>query len=346
MDKIEVSSDTLKEALSLSETILQEIELSSTTLTTIALKASRLARLIGDYDHQQIFAYEASGYPGKAKGIPQDVWRYLELAGRVYETEVDGVIKEHGKTASIEELENRILACKESLSVATDAPISISSANPNQWVKSPEGNAQERRGLRNTIGELSQLVANRRAFIHSYVSSVYYNLKYSSIQSDIFSRVRDRVDSKIGYLVPDAVKKFIAVYENLRSDNSEDWSNAVHSCRRILQDTADSLYPPHEGKEGKKLGKDNYINRLIAYIEDNSSSSRFQELVGSNLKYIGERLDAVFKASQKGSHSMISSQEEADRYTIYTYLIVGDILQLREDLSLQQETIPKGETQN
>lgn len=81
-----------------------------------------------------------------------------------------------------------------------------------------------------------------------------------------------------------------------------------------------------------KLGPDNYINRLIAYVEENTDSKRFEEIVGSHMKYLGERLDAIFQAAQKGSHDVISTREEADRYVIYTYLVVGDILSLREEV--------------
>lgn len=37
------------------------------------------------------------------------------------------------------------------------------------------------------------------------------------------------------------------------------------------------------------------------------------------------------KSAQKGSHETIFSKEEADRYVIYTYLIVGDILSLTKN---------------
>jgi hypothetical protein len=163
-------------------------------------------------------------------------------------------------------------------------------------------------------------------------------LKFSSIADDVFSRLRERVDSAIGMQIPIAVKRLAAVYDNLRSENPEDWSNAVHSCRRILQDFADAVFPPREdkivkekGKEKRiKLGKENYINRIMAFIENRSSSKRFNDIVGSHLRFIGERLDAVFEASQKGSHDTIISREEADRYVVYTYLIVGDLLSLIE----------------
>jgi len=131
------------------------------------------------------------------------------------------------------------------------------------------------------------------------------------------------------------VQKLSAVYENLTSDNAEDWSNAVHSCRRILQDLADAIYPQREdavievGGKPKtiKLGPDNYANRIIAFLRENSQSERFEAIVGSHLSYIGERLDSVFQAAQKGSHSTVT-RDEADRYVVYTYLVVGDVLSL------------------
>jgi len=82
-----------------------------------------------------------------------------------------------------------------------------------------------------------------------------------------------------------------------------------------------------------KLGQEQYINRLIAFIEDHGSSTRFKHLVGSHLNFIGERLDSIVQAAQKGTHDEIVSPQEADRYVIYTYMIIGDILALLEDTS-------------
>lgn len=69
-------------------------------------------------------------------------------------------------------------------------------------------------------------------------------------------------------------------------------------------------------------------NRLIQFVESYSCSGRFNSIVGSHLGYLGDRLDSIFKATQKGSHSLITDKDEAERYVIYTYLIVGDILHL------------------
>lgn len=187
--------------------------------------------------------------------------------------------------------------------------------------------------MQRATGEL----AFRRTSVYDYAIRKHYEIRFSSLAEDVFGRIRSRIDSSIGGAVPDAVRKLTAVHDNLVSDNPEDWSNASHSCRRVLQDLADAVFPPQDtsrtrfvdGKETKiKLGADQYINRLIAYIEDSSASSRFKEIVGSHLHYIGDRLDALFRAAQKGSHSTVT-QEEADRCVVYTYLIVGDILSLR-----------------
>lgn len=109
----------------------------------------------------------------------------------------------------------------------------------------------------------------------------------------------------------------------------------VHGCRRVLQDLADLVFPPtkiprKKGKKEIKLGSDQYINRIIAFTEDASKSKRFKHVVGSHLEFLGECLDSIFEAAQKGSHANILEREEADRYVAFTYLIVGDILSLTD----------------
>jgi hypothetical protein len=340
MDDILATSEGLKEALLLSESIISDIELNASSLSNVALKASRLARLVGHFEKQKIFLYEVSGYPTTPHGVEKKTWELVKLAERINKVKDGDEVKETASLESLEQLHFDLEAAKDSLAVAKDADVSLTSANPNQYVSAPIGNKRERDSLRASISNKSKFIAKRRAYIYEYVSSVHYEIKYSNISNDIFSRIRSRVDEKVGSIVPDSVQKFTAIYENLISENTEDWSNAVHSCRRILQDTADVLYPARESKKievnGKdriiKLGSENYINRLMAYVEENVTSKRFEEIVGSHMKYLGERLDSIFQAAQKGSHDIIASQDEADRYVIYTYLVVGDILQLKDEI--------------
>lgn len=330
----------LADALELSETLLRAIELSQLPLTNIALMASRLARLLNDFDHQQIFAYETGGYPFQATGITPEVWRLAELAGRTYQKKDKDQVKTYAHTDSIEQMESSLESSKLGIDAARDPNVSLSSANPSQYIGTGGGNLLERNRLHSKVMELSGRLSSRRSFIYTYVLQKNLELKFSGIAGDSFSRIRHNADSLIGAAIPSTAQKFSAIYENLKSDNPEDWSNAVHSCRRVLQDLADHLFPATDSPRIKmmgskevevKLGVDNYINRLACYAEDNSTSERFKAIVGSQLSYLGDRLDALFQAAQKGSHSVISSREEADRYVVYTYMLVSDLLQLKAD---------------
>lgn len=331
------SRHALSEALALSDEILRNIELREIALADIALKTSRLARLLNDFEVQKIMEYEVAGYPLTPSGIESAIYQLAVVAGREFQ-HTDSKTKQVVNRifcTSIEELEHEIKSTEVALASARDPDVSVSSANPRQTVFSPVGNRFERDTIRSNATLALRRLSTRRSFIHSYVVRRYHELKFSGIADDIFTRIRSNVDGVIGSKVPDAVNKLSAVYDNLQSENPEDWANAVHSCRRILQDLANAVFPPCSDREGIvdgkkqviKLGEDNYINRLIAFLETRASSSRFEQIVGSHLAFIGNRLDSVFRAAQKGSHSIVS-KDEADRYVVYTYLVVGDILSL------------------
>ena len=334
------TSQALREALLLSDVILKNIELSEIPLANSALKACRLARLMNDSQFQKVMEYEASGYPSSPDGVEPTVYHMAVLAGREsqHKDEKTGKITKHIYLSSIEDLEQESKSVDVALAAARDPDVSVSSANPHQTVFNPMGNAFERRTIRSSAAIAQKRLSSRRSFIYADVLRRHHELKFSGIAGDIFSRIRENVDSSIGKNVPGAVEKLAAVYENLQSENTEDWSNAVHSCRRILQDLADVIYPARadivktiNGKDRSiNLGTDAYVNRIVAFLEERTTSERFKEIVGSNLNFIGDRLDSVFKAAQKGSHAVIVTREEADRYVVYTYLIVGDVLSLVE----------------
>ncbi|MFX1373498.1 MAG: hypothetical protein ACFFCE_16720 [Promethearchaeota archaeon] len=337
------SKENLEEALQLAETIIKNIELSELELSVIILKVQRLSRLLNDFQMVEIFGYEASGYPTNPEGVPDDIWKLGLIAKRRYKTKDENSeeLKEYMYLESIENLEFQVKSFQIAMNSARDPDVSVSSANPRQMVWSPLGNKSERISIRNSTLRAKGRLAERRAFVYNYTLDNYTELKYSKISEDIFSRVRIKVDRRIGELLPDSVKRFLAIYENLKTENPEDWSNAVHSCRRILEDLADAIFSPDEdrilevnGEEKQiKLDKDHYINRIITFISDHSESKSFNNLIGSNLYFIADRLESVLKASHKGTHDTIFSKEEADRYVIYTYLIVGDILSLTEEES-------------
>lgn len=309
--------DIFEEARILCEEILKNIELDELPLHSIVLKASRVARILKDSDMQMILQQEASGYPSTPTGVPAEAFRLAKIANRVskYKDKETSEVKESCYTQSIQEIEATIDA--EQASLKACGPNLVGPRRQHQY------------SIQSWTGRL----ASRRALVHGYVADQLTELVFSNLADTVFTRIRLDVDARIASLVPESVRKFSAIHDNLKSDNPEDWSNCAHSCRRILQDLADVLFPTTTDRvasNGKKikLGNDNYINRLVCFAEDRSESTTFSGVVGSHLGYLGDRLDALFVAAQKGSHNTISSREEADRYVVYTYMIVGDLLQL------------------
>lgn len=331
-----MNSGRLKECTDLSSEILKNFELSELPVSKIILKCLRLCRLLGDKDGILLFTYESSGYPTTPSGMPADSWRISKIAGRRYIEKTE----KHGKPVEIErarvqllsELEEVIAAQKIQLAAANDPNISIASANPNQVVFAPRGNTDERTSVINAIKQNQNLLQKVSGNLYTYILQLYNNLMYGNIVEDTFTRARLEANEKLAKLCPDAIKKFVSVYDNMDSNNPEDWANAVHSCRRILLDMADALYPPQDqpiSVNGKaiKVGAEQYINRLIQFVSSKVESKTYADVVGADLSSIGIRLDAINNAVCKGTHVDVS-KDEASRYIIHTYLLISDIISL------------------
>lgn len=336
-----MAKTVLDETAGLSEELLTDIEYSRIPLEETLLKCSRLARLLNDQDAMEWLQQELVGFETNPQGtglIPV-AWKAAVRSGRKNKPErssKEGEWKSESVCAdTVAVLESRVTTFREQLKVTFDPSPSMSS----QSVINPiaPSNSQERRGLSNRIIADRDILQRIKNSIYSYVVSCNYSLKFGAITQDVFDRTRQRVDAELATLCTVAAKRFVSAYEDLRSSNTVDWSNAVHSCRRVLQDLADSLFPASQtpierGGRLIEVSIDNYVNRLICHIEDQSGSETYSAVVGSTLKYIGERLDALANAGNKGTHHEVK-KDEAERYIIYTYLVVGDILALKHDSS-------------
>lgn len=331
-----MNSARIKECTELSSEILKNFELSELPVSKIILKCLRLCRLLDDKDGILLFTYESSGYPNTPSGMPLDAWRISKIAGRRY---IEKNVKQ-GKTVEVErarlqlisEIEEVIAAQKIQLAAANDPNISITSANPNQFIFAPTGNTNERASVITAIKNNQSLLQKVTGSLYAYILQIYNNLMYGNIVEDTFTRARLEANDKLAKLCPDAIKKFVSVYDNMDSSNPEDWANAVHSCRRILLDMADALYPPQDqpiSVSGRtiKVGTEQYINRLIQFISSKAESKTYADVVGADLSSIGMRLDAINDAVCKGTHVDVS-KDEASRYIIHTYLLISDIISL------------------
>lgn len=324
--------DKKKECTILAKEILKNIELSELPFKSILLKGLRLCRLLNDEIGIKIFTYEATGYPLNDKGkLTAEAWELCLISGRRHlEIEKDGSYKEYAFTSTVGEMESLVEIQSKRMKILSD-PTSYSEGFTPYMIEVSK-NTNERLGIVNSIKDNSKRIEIIKLKIYDYIIKIYNELLYANLVEDIFRNNRNIVDGKLVKYCPETIKKLSSIYDNLSSSNKEDWSNAIHSCRRILKELADNLYPATNkiikvGKKEIKLGEEQYINRLIQYIDGKSNSKTYNNIVGNSLQNIGNKLDSLNDAACKGTHDEVT-KFEAERYLIYTYLFLGDILSL------------------
>jgi hypothetical protein len=311
------------DALVLAEELLTDVELGRIEPLAIARKASRLARLLDDTDAMAWLAYETGGY-GSGK-LNRDAWAAALRSGRVSPND-DG--RPSANVRTLGELSQALAAATLELQNA-DSGVSHS----EQAVLVQRQRAARLNSLHEAVSHTQGVIDRILGAIHSYISERYQELRFGSAVESAFGIVRADVDRSISDLVPRALPMIAAAFENASSQNPEQWQNAASTCRRLLMTAADELRPPGPDVDGRKMGPGNYVNRLVDWVVSQSQSKTAARMVAADLSYLGPRLDAADQAGQKGAHvgSKPVTRYEASRYVTGTYLVLGDILQLRAD---------------
>ncbi|HEX8399300.1 MAG TPA: helix-hairpin-helix domain-containing protein, partial [Pyrinomonadaceae bacterium] len=175
---------------------------------------------------------------------------------------------------------------------------------------------------------------------HKYASELYNKVAFSNTPQTSLDILRAEVDSKLLDLAPEAAEKLMIAFKSVSSNNSEEWSHALTSCRRLIEDLADALYPPKdELVNGRKVGKNQYKNRLWAFMDASIESESNRELAKTHVDYLGNYLENVHKLSNKGVHATLT-RIEAIKAVFHTYLTVADILNyLNKDLSQKDKKL-------
>lgn len=173
--------------------------------------------------------------------------------------------------------------------------------------------------------------------VFTYLCTVERDLAYIGVNADIFERHRRRVESFLSEISPRVLEQFTAAYRRAREDDPESKTHALTTCRRILESVADVVYPPRaqpvtdaSGKP-RDVGPANYINRLWMFMGDSMAGNTQSKLLLATLKDFGDRIDTVYALTNKGVHDDVA-QAEVDTCVMQTYLLVGEILRIFEDL--------------
>jgi hypothetical protein len=315
-----VTSSRREEALRLAEEILGDIELSRVSPVDAARKTSRLARLLDDSEALEWLHYETSGFPTKETGgLTAAATAAAKRSNRLAQIDQEG--QPSYWTPSLGALQADIDAASAALQAGGGAV-------GGDWSMAVENSrVAERTALRGTISRSKAIADAVVGSFYEYASARYQELRFGGAVETAFEVVRAEVDATIASLVPDALPKLSAAFENSTSTNPEDWASAAATCRRLLKAAADTLRPPGPPVDGHEMDESHYINRLVAWILEQEPSDTSAKFIEADLQFLDNRLHAAAKAGHKGAHDEVT-RVEAARYVTGTYLVLGDILRM------------------
>ena len=192
--------------------------------------------------------------------------------------------------------------------------------------------------LRATLMEARSVLARQRGAIADYLADTERQIVFGQVNSDVFERNRAYVDERLTEIAPQVLEQFEAAYRRHAEGDAEARSHALTSCRRVLKTLADVLYPATdetvEGIDGveRKMTDDKFITRLCQFATEKTEGSASREMLVSQIRALGERLDALNRLTSKGVHADVSPAE-VDQCIIQTYLAAGDLLRLADGRS-------------
>lgn len=182
-------------------------------------------------------------------------------------------------------------------------------------------------------------------------TKLYNKIVFSDIPQTAFDVLKVKIDDKLLDLDPELSEQLMLAFRGVTTNNSEEWSQALTTCRRLIEKLADNIYPPTDEKiKGRLLGKNQYINRIWAFMDKSIESKSDKELAKEHVDFIGNYLKSLHNKTHKGVHATIT-RYEAIKVVLHIYLIVGDILNYlekppKEDKKLNIHTASLDELQS
>lgn len=190
--------------------------------------------------------------------------------------------------------------------------------------------------------KLMELVRHRT---FTYLCEWERRFGYSSINDSIFGGYKATVDRLLSTGVPGLVEQFTAVYRRLNEaamndpdmPGEEELAQAITTCRRILEAVVDHVLPAQKepSATGHQLDQPAYRNRLFEFIKQANESGSVAKMTVALTKGLHDRYTAVSELTNKGVHASMALRA-ANLCALNTYIVCGEILQLKEQIEAQQ----------
>lgn len=329
-----------REALTLAEEALALLEISGNRLTPVVLKCLRLATLLDNTEAVDWLRLELRGY---REGVSTDgKWEpYATWSGRI--ASVDQQIgQKRYWIAPIEEIEAELDIALSDLDSLRLTPVTVQETGSEQQYrylptvgeKIINSITAKRLEKANLIRRWKQIVACLRGALQDWLAQTAVELRYGTILEDTFDRVRTRFDEFLSRHAPAVGERLAAAYDRSYSDDPEEWSQALTSCRRALKALADAVYPPSPTPiDDHPLTDENYRSRLIQFAKEHLQSDSKGKVIEAEVDYVVNRVESLDKLANKGVHGDVD-EVDLELAIVHTYLLAGELVSL-----LPRETI-------
>jgi hypothetical protein len=296
--------------LSLAIELMDDIELSRIDAQAILLKTTRLARYVDNQEIRQFLKFEMEGYNKDSMSL-----NYIEKTGR-------WVDKEKG-TAYYFPLSQ--VEAKEKIESIKMQQLNIPNASTDYMLAISKNVTLELNETSIRIAKLGGIKSRVISIVHEFVTNVYYEKTFDGLAESIFDQYKKDIDLLIAKNSGDVIEQIPSAIARLSEKNPEAISQALTTCRRIIDSFADHIFPASEetfniGGNDLQLKQSNVLNRINVFIYKNSNSESRKQKLRQNLTNLYSRLSA-------GVHDNVD-QYEARNLFFNVYLILGEILTL------------------
>ncbi|MGW4731400.1 AbiTii domain-containing protein [Streptomyces shenzhenensis] len=291
---------------------MADIELKRLKASEVVLKASRLARLVGHTELTEFLGFERSEYPTDGSA-----GKWIGRAGRWADKE-----KKTFYTLSIAKVEGHVESARQAIDAlrgggnySGDMLIPASRDHDSRILQSSSN-------LGTWIGICGQVVAT----VYNMVTEIYHELLFSELQASLFADTQEKVDGSLAAVSGTALEKIERISDRLRDGDPESVSQALTTCRRLIDSSADYVFPARDelykiGDEvDLKVGPQQVLNRLQAHTHACGASKSRRDRLRRPLSDLYARCSA-------GTHAEVTI-DEARFIFLQTYIALGEILTL------------------
>lgn len=300
------------------------MELDDAAIEPCLMLAQRLARLMRDEDSQRWLDLEQRGYPAELP--PGHLGNCAKYAYRFKDSKVVTT----GSLPFLETAKRAAEAVLEKTSPPTVTGMAKDFVGAGATRAVLESINDSIKLARDTFVVASENYSRQRAMLHRWATDMLISLELGDAAEGIFESARASVDVFIAAHAPRAAEQLVALNESMRNGEGESLSHALTSCRRLLMNVADAMFPPraepYKDRKGKErtVGPEQYKNRLVAYLAERVESDGSLAILDADLGHLAARIDAVYEKACKGVHDEVD-KAEAQLTVIHTYLFLAEV---------------------